>query len=184
MDLVYLAQVCSQADSVADAFSCPICLNLVYQPMQCKGCQKAIVCRPCIKAGNITSCPLCKKMHSLVEPQRIVQNLLNDILVVCQGPKGDGSGCLLNGKPIKYSVLVDEHSATCSKGNIECSLGCGHPVESVQQFEQHLALECPKAILECRTCRKKIVRREIPEHCCEEFLLEQIVQTEMEIESI
>lgn len=98
-------------------------------------------------------------------------NLLNDIRLICKGPSGDGSGCRLQGAPIKYSALVNEHAAECAKGNVECSLGCGAAVDNINAYEVHLTYECPKALVECKTCSSKIVRNEIQQHSCEEILL-------------
>lgn len=67
-DLVGQAVAGPGAQQNFEEFRCPICMCLVYQPMQCQACQNKMICKPCIDQGNIKSCPMCKKWGHFKEP--------------------------------------------------------------------------------------------------------------------
>lgn len=88
-DLVGYATAAPSAQNF-DNFICVICMCLVYQPMQCQGCQNKMICKACIDQGKIKQCPMCKKWNQFDQPQKILLKVLDDLEVQCQGPDGSG----------------------------------------------------------------------------------------------
>ena len=161
-------------------FICPICQLLVLEPVQCKHCQLSLMCRQCLNTTPIIACLKCKKTDRFREPTRDLQKLLDDLDVVCKGPKGTG-GCSLNNVSMKYSKLVKSHASTCRGLLFNCPLGCGQSLQSEQQIEQHFKNECPNGLIQCKVCEAVLKRCETSQHSCLESMRKQILDVEDKI---
>ena len=85
-------------------FSCVICSELLYDPMECSECQNTF-CGECLKdwlARGSDTCPACSKEKSeYTAMHRKLKNQMNNIMVKCKCDE-----------EVQYDKLAD-HYKTC-----------------------------------------------------------------------
>ncbi|RNA34140.1 E3 ubiquitin- ligase NRDP1 [Brachionus plicatilis] len=110
-------------DKVDDLFFCPICLEVVKNPVQDK--HEHLFCRTCIeswfKCNTIRSCPVNREQLSpneIKKPGRIALNILSKLNMKCMYKE-----CT---KIVSYEQF-NEHFTKCEFRNMSfCPKGCGH----------------------------------------------------------
>ena len=145
-------------------FSCEICSQVLFDPVQCEN-NEHYFCRRCITKRLRTSqtCPQCFDQlteETLRGPSRIVAN------VVAQLKKPRCShvsrGCTKN-------VLVEElllHEETCGYAPVVCSNeGCKKTV-SKRDKESHQTEECKFRKITCKSCNKVMTYSLYEMHLC------------------
>ena len=103
-------------------FHCPICMNVLKDPMQCR--RNEHFCTPRIKRNseqNSQNCSMCAEaltVETLKEPSRIVMNCLSSLKITCDYAS---RGCRAE---VELGVLKT-HVGNCSFSPVACSIdGC------------------------------------------------------------
>ena len=66
-----------------EEYKCTICLGTIYEPLECKSCEIACFCAPCIKQYGKDICPTCKSAEGFKNLNRKTKNHLNSLMVKC-----------------------------------------------------------------------------------------------------
>ncbi|XP_017037313.1 E3 ubiquitin-protein ligase NRDP1 [Drosophila kikkawai] len=126
---------------VDEELVCPICSDVLEDPVQSSGCEHAF-CRACIEKWMLEKqiCPVDRsdllRCH-LVPASRLMRNMLSRLKIKCSF--GD-SGCLLHLRLEDYRL----HVASCEynpKVAVECSNGCGMKVPKDELAKHNCILE-------------------------------------------
>ncbi len=133
---------------MAKKIKCPICSNVSLDSGQCSKCS-AIYCKKCIKEGKILNCPFCQGKFSAKEIDRILVNLMGDILMYCEKCKKYGK----QQSKIKLSQ-IKEHLSKCNYSNYQC-LKCNTTIFSKKKCIEH-SFNCGYADEICTFCKKII----------------------------
>ena len=138
-----------------DAFQCPICLSLVYEPHQCPACELAVFCGTCVQTILKKECPSCRAQP--FTPQRI--NRLG--LRLLEGSEARAP-CQCQGVKPTYGEVVRHLEVECGEPQVECGLCRGRL--SRAQSQGHWA-ECGGQVV-CRECDTAVKVSEVREHDC------------------
>lgn len=147
----------------AENFKCAICLNMVWNPRQCKKCV-GIFCDGCLKKYRKNTCPLCNN-NNFVNNQVnvIVKNTLDLISLRCL------AGC---GRIITYSRIL-EHYKECTKTLFVCKNNTCKFTGTLSEIKEHVN-NCPNGKVVCDLCKKCYLRKDQEEHVnsiCQEALV-------------
>ncbi len=74
----------SNMSTIHDEFSCPICLNLLFNPKYCSKCEQ-MFCEDCVTKSleKNKSCPHCRNIFVESKIPRQLTTLLNSVLILC-----------------------------------------------------------------------------------------------------
>ena len=137
------------ATSVDRNFICSICFNVLKDPVLCPRNHHCF-CRGCITKHleNYRRCPTCADeltVQTLVEPQRMVKQLLNELKIHCVYID---KGC----QEIVQLQHLDQHEATCGFTPAVCTnQGCGATVNQ-RDLIHHESEVCEFRKLKCHSC--------------------------------
>jgi hypothetical protein len=140
----------------ADFITCPICFNILFEPIECKGCSIAM-CKKCISKwleNNNSVCP--NKCKSFTESpiDRLAAKLLSKVKLMCYN---NNEFC---SQIISYDNFLD-HYYSCIFNLVickHCSKEC-----YLRNFSKHLE-ECQEKKIPCESCGKNIKRSELNTH--------------------
>ena len=130
-------------------FICLICFNVLKDPVLCPKNHHCF-CRACITKHleNYQRCPTCADrltMHTLVEPQRMVKQMLNALNIHCVYID---RGC----QEIVELQNLDSHETTCGFTPAVCTnQGCGATVNQ-RDLIHHESEVCEFRKLKCHSC--------------------------------
>ena len=137
------------ATSVDRNFICSICFNVLKDPVLCPRNHHCF-CRGCITKHleNYRRCPTCADeltVETLVEPQRMVKQMLNELKIHCVYID---RGC----QEIVQLQHLDQHEATCGFTPAVCTnQGCGATVNQ-RDLIHHESEVCEFRKLKCHSC--------------------------------
>ena len=148
---------------------CSICLNLVWNPIDCSKCQN-IFCKYCIdiiKKEKKYSCPLCRKLFKSSNCKAL-KKIFEGIKIKCAN-----SSCK---EYPNYSDYV-EHLKNCQYRKYHCSNeGCDYEntLNNKEELKTHFT-SCLYRITNCDFCKKEMIANELKNHCikdCPKFIIE------------
>ena len=114
---------------------CPICLNVVWKPIQCKRCGKYF-CKHCIKKsirkiGN--KCPMCRLKHFKSNTFQLKESCFKNIRIKCPY-----KNCNKKRRYFKYII----HLKKCKNKLYHCTNnGCDYE-DNIENMQKH-EIECP-----------------------------------------
>ena len=139
------------ASTVDRDFICSICCNVLKDPVLCPRNHHCF-CRGCITKHleNSQRCPTCADqltVETLVEPQRMVKRMLNELKIHCVYID---RGC----QEIVQLQLLDQHEATCGFKPAMCTnQGCGATLNH-RDLIHHESEVCEFRKLKCHSCEE------------------------------
>ena len=145
-------------NTVSPNFHCPICLNVLKEPVMCRRNQHYF-CTSCITRhlGNSSTCPTCMEeltVETLTQVPRIVTDYLSELNIRCDY---FSRGC----RELVQLGNLATHVANCGFSPVKCSNdGCGK-VLNKQDKTHHEAEVCDFRKLKCHDCAE--LRREVDE---------------------
>ena len=148
---------------------CPICLNLVWNPIDCSKCQN-IFCKYCIDSlltKKKYSCPLCRKPFKSSNCKAL-KKILEGIKIKCPN-----SPC--NEYP-DYSDY-EQHLKKCQYRKCHCSNeGCEYEntLNNKEDMKVHFN-SCLYRITNCDFCNEEMIANELEKHCkkdCPKFIID------------
>ena len=103
---------------ISPSFHCPICMNVLNDPVMCQKNQHYF-CRACISKylSNTHNCPACKEdlsEETLVQAPRIVREYLSELRIRCDFFK---RGC----RDVMKLSNLERHVSTCGFAPVNCS---------------------------------------------------------------
>jgi hypothetical protein len=151
--------------ALGDQFECPICLNIMKDPVQCP--RGHTFCRHCISKHlevQAKRCPTCREVMTKdrLVPSRIIESLIENSEVHCVTYQSTHEDAILvkhaNQKSRKPKMVITVNpNPTCEWS--------GKLIDAVKHHKQ-----CPFARIWCphSGCEEGIVRKDLPEHikCC------------------
>ncbi|CDW83886.1 wd-40 repeat protein [Stylonychia lemnae] len=171
--LIGTSKVDQEDKRASDELDCSICLQIIYNPVECSNCQKCF-CEDCVnswlQAGKNDSCPLCKQKLSAKQPHRFVKQFIEDSLF--DGCKFEL--CNQFGKSIKYIDLIKHYQYECEEVKVSCPLKCGGLYQ--RKFRQQHRDQCNQIQWQCTQCdcNKLDIDETQPPHNCIEYLKQQV----------
>ena len=66
-----------------EELKCVVCLGTLYEPKECKSCEMACFCAPCIKKHGKEVCPSCNSTEGFKNLNRKTMSHLNKLMVKC-----------------------------------------------------------------------------------------------------
>ena len=139
------------ATTINQNFLCLICFNVLNKPVLCSRNQHCF-CRGCITKHleNFQRCPTCADeltVETLVEPQRMVKDYLNELPTRCVHID---RGC----QEIVQLQHLDHHEAMCGFKPAVCTnQGCGATVNK-RDLIHHESEQCEFRKLKCHSCEE------------------------------
>ena len=146
-------------NKISKDFICPICLNLVWDIVDCTQCG-SLFCRNCIKnslAKVKDCCPICRKSPFTYSDCKALKKLFIGIQLKCPN------------KPCNEKILYHEyvsHLEKCKFRKYHCSNdGCDYEntLNNKKDMEKH-SLECKNGIIPCIYCGIKIKKIDLDSH--------------------
>lgn len=149
---------------LAEELRCPICLNLVLKPKECKSCS-TVFCGKCIdewcknKSSTLlirpsSACPMKCVKYEESPINKKFQNIINKIKVMCPNTT---MGCC---EILSYEETM-KHIRTCNYIGYRC-LGCNFTSKK-SEMELHVK-SCANLTEPCNLCKIEIKRKEKPFH--------------------
>ena len=148
---------------------CAICLNLVWDPIDCSKCQN-IFCKYCIDlllSKKKNSCPLCRKPFKSSNCKAL-KKIFEGIKIKCP-----------NSPCNEYPEYLDylEHLKKCKYGKFYCSnKGCDYEntLNNQKDMKAHLT-SCLFGIAKCDFCNKEMIANKLENHFkkdCPKFIID------------
>lgn len=141
---------------ILNELKCPICYNLVWEAVECKGCG-ILFCKYCIeKSKNSTNdnCPFCRKSPFEPSPSEFKDVVLGTIRIKCSN-----KNC--HEKPDYFHYL--EHLNKCKFGLYKCNnVGCNFE-GTLDKIKDH-PNQCEYRLIQCENCEKEIKYIEYDNH--------------------
>ena len=149
--------------SVNKNFLCPICANVLKDPVQCQN--QHYFCKECIKKHlktNAKSCPICAQdlsEETLAEAPRILTDYLNGLLTRCDHSE---RGC-----PEEVPVFrLKSHVRKCDFRPIVCTIEkCGQTFNQ-KDLADHVTDECEYRLVHCLECNDDMIHKKFTKHAC------------------
>ena len=141
---------------------CPICLNVLKDPMQCRQNQH-LFCSPCIKRyleQHSQTCPTCREaltVETLVRPARIVIDFLSPLKIRCNFVD---RGC----RELVELEFLKRHVAQCGYSPTVCD-GCSMVINKVDK-EHHENNDCGVRKVKCKECGEELLYKKFKIHGC------------------
>ncbi|CDW85427.1 wd-40 repeat protein [Stylonychia lemnae] len=179
--LIGTSKINQEDKRAQDQLDCPICLQIVYNPVECSNCQKCF-CEDCVNSwlqrDRYDSCPLCKQKLVPKQIHRFVRQFIEDTLF--EGCKNEL--CEQQGRKIKYSDLLKHYQYQCEEVKVSCPLQCGSQYLRKQK-KLHID-QCTKINYQCRQCgcNKSILEEKQVPHNCIEYLQQQESKFKQKVE--
>ena len=145
-------------------FHCPICINVLKDPVQCQRNQHYF-CTPCITKHineNSPTCPICMEgltLETLRKPPRIVTDYLSSLKIYCDYAK---RGC----RDVVDLGVLKAHVSQCSYSPVVCSNGNCTTVINRQDQEHHETKICKFRIVQCQDCHEEMSHERYKKHGC------------------
>ena len=143
---------------------CPICLNVLRDPVQCRRNQHYF-CTSCITKHlqeNSQTCPTCMEeltVETLNRPARILTDLLSTFKISCDYTE---RGC----REIVVLGALKRHVAGCGLGPVMCSNDECLQVVNKRDKELHETKMCDFRTVKCDYCDEELQFVKIKSHKC------------------
>ena len=143
---------------------CPICLNVLRDPVQCRRNQHYF-CTPCITKHlqeNSHTCPTCMEeltVETLSRPARILTDLLSAFKISCDYTE---RGC----REMVELGALKRHVAGCGFGPVMCSNDECLQVVNRRDKEVHETKMCDFRTVKCDYCGEEMQYVKIKSHKC------------------
>ena len=134
-------------DSLLSDLKCGICLNLVWNPMECNECGNSF-CEYCINESKKSrnACPMCKSRPFNFRKAKGLKKFLSKIRIKCNNEK-------CKEKPEYFDYV--KHLETCPYRLYNCANeGCKY--QDTLDFIKYHSNECKFRIIKCQYCSKDI----------------------------
>jgi hypothetical protein len=176
----------SNMNTLNDEFSCPICLNLLFNPKYCSKCEQ-MFCEDCIFKclEKNKSCPHCRDNFIESKIPRQLLNLLNSVVVLCPNNcRTKISYCDLQGHLLrcqftqiktKCNLCEDEipdtiklnrtknHQNECGEAFIPCDqVGCKSTFK--RKLKNNHLENCYYVIVKCENCENSFTALKYENH--------------------
>ncbi len=148
--------------SVDKNFFCPICTDVLKDPVQCHN--QHYFCRACITIhlNNSQACPVCMQKltkESLDKPPRIVTDYLDGLMINCDHSE---RGCTVT---IELGTLKT-HAAVCIYRPVVCSSDQCSMMVNMKDLEEHKRKHCEYRLIHCHECNEKMSVKKYGKHAC------------------
>lgn len=151
-------------NAVDTNFHCPICLNVLKEPVQCRMNEHRF-CSGCIRRHlerNSKNCPECKEeltVETLRQPPSTVADFLSKLKISCDYVE---RGCL---EEVALGAL-ESHVFGCDFCPTACSNdGCSQVVNR-RDVEDHETKACGSRKVKCDDCGEEMAERKYVTHGC------------------
>ena len=148
--------------SVDKNFFCPICTDVLKEPVQCHN--QHYFCKACITKHlqNSQTCPVCMQKlteEALVKPPRIVTDYLDGLIISC--------GHSERGCPETMELgTLRTHEAVCTYRPVVCSSEQCSVVVHMKDLEEHETKHCEYRLIHCHECDEKMSVKKYSKHAC------------------
>ena len=144
--------------TIEDNLICLICQGVLYQPLECRSCQRAF-CRACIQEWQrrTSRCPLKCAELDLASPHFITQSLLEKLRLRCHN---FAQGCDFAGE---YHASL-EHERTCAFETVRCKAYSNCKREGLRRDIEKHEEKCDYMMLTCSKCKKEHFRKYTQRH--------------------
>ena len=145
-------------------FSCKICSQILYDPVQCEN-NEDYFCRGCItkRLGNSETCPFCMDQLTL-ETLRPAPRIVASVVSQLKKPR-----CSHVSRGCEENVQVEElllHEQTCGYAPVVCSNeGCKETVNR-RDKESHETEKCKFRKITCESCDEEMCYGLYEKHLC------------------
>ena len=143
---------------------CPICSNVLKNPVQCLRNQH-LFCSPCIirhLEQNSQTCPTCKEeltAETLLLPPIIVIDFLNALKIRCDFA---ARGC----RELVELEFLKRHVAQCGYSPTKCENdGCSMIINKIDK-EHHENNDCGFRKVKCEECGEEVLYKKFKTHGC------------------
>ena len=148
--------------SVDKNFFCPICTDVLKEPVQCHN--QHYFCRACITKHlkNSKTCPVCMEKlteGALAKPPRIVTDYLDGLLINCDHIE---RGCT----KIMELGLLNSHVAVCIFKPVTCSSEKCNVTVNMKDLEEHETKHCEYRLIHCNECDENMSFKKYGKHAC------------------
>ena len=148
--------------SVDKNFFCPICTDVLKDPVQCHN--QHYFCRACITdhLKNSQTCPVCMQElteEALTKPPRIVIGYLDGLMVNCEHKE---RGCV----ELVELGLLETHISVCEYKPVTCPNERCEAVVNMADLEEHTSEVCEYRQVFCEECDKDMSVKKYGKHGC------------------
>ena len=161
-------------------FHCPICMNVLKDPVQCQTNQHYF-CTPCITKHineNSQTCPMCMDpltSETLGQPARIVVDYLSSLKISCDNVH---RGC----REMMELGLLHSHVADCGYSPVICSNKKCTIVVNKRDQEHHETDVCEFRIVQCHDCKDEMSHKRYKKHGC--LLIEEVENIKLDLSEV
>ena len=148
--------------SVDKNFFCPICTEVLKDPVQCHN--QHYFCKACITKHleNSQTCPVCVQKlteKALAKPPRIVTDYLDGLIINC--------GHSERGCPETMELgTLKTHEAICLYRPVACSSEQCSVTVNMKDLEEHETKHCEYRMIHCHECDEKMSCKKYDKHAC------------------
>ena len=137
-------QFISKDKSFVERFLCPICQEILYEPVQ-TSCGH-LFCRKCLKGVQSKNCPSCRAEFE-EEPRRdkFHEREIKNLIVKCQN---SSRGCEWEGE---LGNVESHQNGVCGYQLVQCGNKCGAEMER-REVKEHEEDHCELRMYECPYC--------------------------------
>ena len=148
--------------SVDKNFFCPICKDVLKDPVQCHN--QHLFCRACITEHlkNSHTCPVCMQElteEALSKPPRIVTGYLDGLMVNCDHKE---RGCV----ELVELGLLETHISVCEYKPVTCPNERCEAVVNMADLEEHTSEVCEYRQVYCEECDENMSLKKYGKHGC------------------
>ena len=148
--------------SVDKNFFCPICTDVLKDPVQCHN--QHLFCRACITEHlkNSQTCPVCMEKlteEALSKPPRIVTGYLDGLMVNCDHKE---RGCV----ELVELGLLETHISVCEYKPVTCPNERCEAVVNMADLEEHTSEVCEYRQVYCEECDENMSLKKYGKHGC------------------
>ena len=138
-------------NSLDDIYKCPICENIMINPVECESCGHNF-CNNCLSS---IGCPFGCKQLKINQATLSIHNILNNIKFKCEN-----IGCT---EILTYGE-VEKHINECPYKKIKCkNEGCDKFILN-KDILKHTKNECEYVKIKCKFCKNELIKREMESH--------------------
>ncbi|CAB4026994.1 TNF receptor-associated factor 6-like [Paramuricea clavata] len=148
--------------SVDKNFFCPICTDVLKDPVQCHN--QHLFCRACITEHlkNSQTCPVCMEKlteEALSKPARIVTGYLDGLMVNCEHEE---RGCV---ELVELGCL-ETHISVCEYKPVTCPNARCEAVVNMADLDEHTSEVCEYRQVYCEECDENMSLKKYGKHGC------------------
>ena len=148
--------------SVDKNFFCPICTDVLKDPVQCHN--QHYFCRSCITKHleNSQTCPICMEkltQEALSKPPRIVQDYLDGLVINCEHSERGCANLVELGR-------LEAHVSECVYKPVTCPNEKCDAIVNQADLDEHTSEVCEYREVYCEECDDKMSVKKFEKHGC------------------